>query len=75
MEEEYEADELVNDSEDEKKQYRVEWYSKKRKATADNAIRICSKGEGASRPADMQPRPPPSLPIPAKEHHVATTSC
>jgi len=31
------------------------YYSKKRKAVADNAC----KGRGASRPADMQPRPPP----------------
>ena len=62
---EYEADELADDSADEKKLYRAkkERYSKKRRNAQDNAPRKCSRPESSSRVAapvvDVQPRGPP----------------
>ena len=59
---EYEADELADNSENEKKLYKAkkERYSKKRRATLDNGpVRKRGKAELANRPVDVQPRPPP----------------
>jgi len=58
---EYEADELADNSDDEKRLYKAkkERYSKKRRAALDNGVvRKRAKGEPA-RPMDVQPRPPP----------------
>jgi len=58
---EYEADELADNSDDEKRLYRArkERNSKKRKAAVGSSARKRGREEGASRTADMQPRPPP----------------
>ena len=58
---EHEADELADNSEDEKKLYKAkkERYSKRRRVALDNGpVRKRGKAEPANRPVDVQPRPP-----------------